>query len=114
VVLISLSLLKNGFEKEECTYGNKKILLQYVCRECQREQMRERYANNKENVLAINRQSTQKSQMRASAFIQEYLFDKYCLDCGENDINVLTFDHVTGKKKYNIANMISKATTLKP
>src|SRR5689334_15516335 len=85
-----------GLKKDESEFNimdNKKILLQYVCRECQREQMRERYANNKENVLAINRQSTQKSQMRASAFIQEYLSDKYCLDCGENDINVLTFDH---------------------
>jgi hypothetical protein len=46
--------------------------------------------------------------MRAAEFIQEYLSDKYCLDCGETDINVLTFDHVTGKKKYNIANMISR------
>jgi hypothetical protein len=87
---------------------NKKHLLQYVCRECQRKQMQERYANNKENVLAINRQSTQKSQMQAAAFIQEYLSNKYCLDCGENDINVLTFDHVTGKKKYNISTMISR------
>lgn len=96
------------YESEFNIMDNKKVLLQYVCRECQREQMRERYASNKENVLAINRQSTQKSQMRAAAFIQEYLSDKYCLDCGENDTNVLTFDHVTGKKKYNIANMVSR------
>lgn len=95
-------------ESEFNLRNEKRGLLQYVCRDCQREQMRERYASNKENVLAINRQSTQKSQIRAAAFIQEYLSNKYCLDCGENDINVLTFDHVKGKKKYNIANIISR------
>ena len=86
----------------------KRGLLQYVCRDCQREQMRDRYASNKENVLEINRQSTQKSQICAASFIQEYLSDKFCADCGEGDMDVLTFDHVRDEKKYNISNMISR------
>jgi hypothetical protein len=80
----------------------KRGLLQYVCRDCQREQMRDRYANNRE------RQSTRRSQTRASSFIQEYLSDKTCADCGEGNMDILTFDHVRGKKKYNISNMIAK------
>ena len=90
----------------------KRGLLQYVCRDCQREQMRNRYASNKENVLEINRQSTQKSQMRAASFIQEYLYDKSCADCGEDDMDVLTFDHVRGEKKYSISNMISRGYSI--
>ena len=86
----------------------KRKLLQYVCRDYQQQQMRDRYARNKENVLEINRQSTHRSQMRAADFIRGYLSDKHGIDCGESDIAVLTFDHVTGEKKYNISNMISR------
>ena len=70
--------------------------------------MQDRYASNKESVLEINRQSTQKSQRKEATFIQEYLSDRSCADCGESDIAVLTFDHVWGEKKYNISNMISR------
>jgi hypothetical protein len=85
-----------------------KKLLQYVCRQCQREQAKERYLSNKTKVLAINRASTQKSQIQAAIFIREYLSDKACVDCREADIAVLTFDHVRSEKKHNISNMISR------
>jgi hypothetical protein len=99
-------------ESEFNLRDQKRGLLQYVCRDCQREQMRDRYASNRENVLEINRQSTQKSQMRAAFFIQEYLSDKFCIDCGKSDMDVLTFDHVKGNKKYNISNMVSKGYSI--
>jgi hypothetical protein len=82
--------------------------LQFVCRDCQRQQMRDRYSSNREKVLEINRAATKKSQIQAAIFIREYLSDKVCIDCGEDDIAVLTFDHVRGEKKYNISNMISR------
>jgi hypothetical protein len=85
----------------------KKGLLQSICRDCQRELGRARYANNKENVLEINRQSKQKSQVRAAIFIQEYLSSRSCVDCGESDMAVLTFDHVQGEKKYHISDMVT-------
>lgn len=95
-------------ESEFNLRDEKRGLLQYVCRDCQREQMRDRCASNRENVLEINRQSTQKSQIRAASFIPGYLSDKSCVDCGESDMAVLTFDHVRGEKKYNISNMITR------
>jgi len=82
--------------------------LQHVCRDCQRQQMRDRYSSNREKVLEINRAATKKSQIQAAIFIRDYLSDKACIDCGEDDIAVLTFDHVRGEKKYNISNMISR------
>jgi hypothetical protein len=95
---------ESGFNLRDTKRG----LLQYVCRDCQRAQAKERYENNKENVLQINRQATQKSQIRATTFIQTYLADKSCVDCGETDLEVLTFDHVRGEKKYSISNMITR------
>ena len=36
----------------------------------------------------------------------EYLKIHPCVDCGEQDIRVLEFDHVRGKRKYRISSMI--------
>jgi hypothetical protein len=43
--------------------------------------------------------------------IYEYLLTHPCVDCGENDPVVLEFDHVTGEKKYNIADVIRSGRT---
>lgn len=39
--------------------------------------------------------------------IRNHLNKNPCIDCGNDDIRVLEFDHVRGKKKYNISRMIS-------
>jgi hypothetical protein len=57
---------------------------------------RERHKANKENA-----------RQKAREFIAAYLADHHCVDCGETDTIVLTFDHVRGKKRYNIADMVS-------
>ncbi len=85
----------------------KKRILQSICRDCRRKLGRVRYANNKKSVLEINHRSKQKSQVRAAVFIQEYLSSRSCIDCGESDMTVLTFDHVKGEKKYFISDMIT-------
>ncbi len=85
----------------------KKGLLQSICSDCQRELGRARYANNTKKVLEINRRSKQKSQVRAAIFIQEYLSSRACVDCGESDMAVLTFDHVKGEKKYYISDIVT-------
>ena len=104
-----------GETKNESEFNIRNVeknFLQYVCRECQRIQAKERYSSNRTKVLEINRVSTQKSQSRAAIFIREYLSDKTCIECGEEDMAVLTFDHVRGEKKYNISNMISRGYNL--
>ena len=86
--------------------------LQYVCRDCQKEQGRERYANNTDRVKEINKQSRQRLRIQAASYLQEYLSNKACADCGEDDISVLTFDHVRGEKKKNIADLIQGGYSL--
>jgi ferredoxin-like protein FixX len=36
-------------------------------------------------------------------WIYNYLKRNKCVDCGENDVLTLDFDHVTGNKRFNIA-----------
>lgn len=51
-----------------------------------------------------------KSRQKIKRFVFNFLQKQKCLDCGENDINVLEFDHVRGKKRYNIS-QIHKSTS---
>jgi hypothetical protein len=56
---------------------------------------RERHRINKENA-----------RNKAREFIASYLSTHHCVDCGNSDPVVLTFDHVRGEKRANIADMV--------
>ena len=58
---------------------------------------RERHKINRENA-----------KNRARELIAAYLAEHPCVDCGETDPTVLTFDHTRGEKRYNIADMLSR------
>ena len=81
-------------------------ILQQVCRECQQQQMKERYSNNKDKVRAINKVSKYNAREESREFVYQYLCKNPCVDCGKSDPRILTFDHVRGRKRGNIADMI--------
>jgi len=56
---------------------------------------RKRHKINKENA-----------RNKAREFIAAYFATHPCVDCGESDRIVLTFDHVNGQKHANIADMV--------
>jgi hypothetical protein len=56
---------------------------------------RERHKANKENA-----------RQRAREFIAAYFATHSCVNCGESDPIVLTFDHVRGEKRNNVADMV--------
>lgn len=96
-------------EKDESEFNIRnfeKGYLQSVCKSCQQEQGKERYQNNTDNVKAINRASRLRLIELGKKLLFEYLSNKACVDCGEADIEVLTFDHVRGDKRMNISDMV--------
>jgi hypothetical protein len=44
----------------------------------------------------------------ARQYVVNYLRSHPCVDCGESDPMVLTFDHVRGEKRMNIAELVNR------
>lgn len=67
--------------------------LQPYCKVCNREYHRNHYEKNKSEYLEKNKDY--KTSNKTKMF--EFLKEKSCVDCGNNDIRVLEFDHVGDK-----------------
>lgn len=81
---------------------------QSACRECQSKWYREHSTQHQKSVHANNKRYVKRNQK----FVMDYLLTHPCVDCQEPDPVVLEFDHVRGKKKYNIATMIRLAMSI--
>lgn len=69
------------------------------CKKCQRKYAAQHYLDNKEKYNSSARLNMPKYRERNQRMIVEYLQEKKCVDCGENDIRVLDFDHVDPNNK---------------
>lgn len=58
------------------------------------------------------RASKEKAVQKAKEYRDEYFATHPCVDCGETDPIVLTFDHVRGKKSNDIATMVGSGLSL--
>lgn len=69
------------------------------CKECRREASRIFYEKNKirECKKRVVHKRTKKIETRLKLY--KYLSDKNCIDCGEDDMVVLEFDHFRDKDK---------------
>ncbi len=76
------------------------------CRECGKKHAKRYYKANKSVmvsvILAKRKERIQENQKRIVEFLREHP----CVDCGESDIVVLDFDHVSGTKTGNISTMM--------
>jgi hypothetical protein len=82
------------------------------CNSCRAEERMDYYERNKEKELEykIKRQIAKREIARQSVF--NYLKQHPCIDCGQADPFVLTFDHVRGTKKMNISQMVNQGYSL--
>ena len=80
------------------------------CKSCQRTYCRMHYITLKElhNTSRYARQ--QLTRARNREFVDAYLRDRKCIDCGECDVRLLEFDHVLGQKVDCISEMIYHST----
>lgn len=103
----------NGCEQDQSTdtwpkRSNGK--LGFLCRECKRSYDREYYHRN---VYRKRKSENQiRSRNRNREFVIKYLHKHPCVDCGEDDIVVLDFDHI-GDKENSISEMVIRAYSIK-
>lgn len=85
--------------------GNNKSGFHSYCKECNiSNRMKRYYTNQKQERVRANQWSanTRDDQRK---YIIDYLNGHPCIDCGNNDIRVLEFDHKRDKK-YTISTMM--------
>ena len=69
------------------------------------------YRNKKEYVARVNA-FRKRALARNKKFIADYLASHPCVDCGEADIVVLDFDHVSGEKRNEVSNLARRKVSL--
>lgn len=74
---------------------------------------RKHYLANKQKIINRARLNSDLSIKRNKEFIDNYLKEHSCVDCGNTNIIVLEFDHIKGIKKYNIAELKLSSMSLK-
>ena len=97
---------KCGLEKDITEYSWKSQKLQTkvsACKTCTRKYVKTHYENNKEEYLLRANNHRQRRKKINFGKIAEYFKEHHCVDCGENDLMVLEFDHVSGKKEFTIS-----------
>lgn len=81
--------------------------LNSICRTCSNGRSKKYYRDNKGLHIETVRLRRLRVREKSKIFLREFLSDKSCLDCGNDDIRVLEFDHVKGIKKMDVGEMVS-------
>lgn len=83
---------------KEFNYRNKKLQIrQKACRTCTRLELRNHYSRNREYYLQKAHKRNKENRTLIKEYIWNFLQSHPCVDCGEDDLTVLEFDHVKGK-----------------
>lgn len=103
--------------KEElplASFTKKGAGLQSRCRNCQRAKVREHYLNNTQYYKDKARKNDVLHIKALRAFLLSYFSEHPCLDCGETDPVVLTFDHRNPEvKSFNVGDGLSAKYSVK-
>lgn len=89
-------------EKEEDLFYKKRNGLQPYCKDCSNQISKDHYKNNKSYYKDKAKVNDKNRISRIRKFINDYKSKLMCVDCGESNPIVLEFDHVTGKKAFDI------------
>jgi hypothetical protein len=91
-------------------FKNKKLgIRQSVCTKCGREYRKKHYAENVEYYVKKARKRNKKIVHENQQKILNYLLQHPCIDCGESDPVVLTFDHVRDSLLSNVSQIVNRA-----
>ena len=82
---------------------------QKYCKVCSRLKDKKHYSSSDTRKEKI-RERNQHSRKRHQQLVIDYLSSNPCVDCNESEILFLDFDHVNGKKSYNVSHMMCMST----
>lgn len=95
-------------EEKDFSWSIRGVKRHSSCNECRAKERMDYYKRNKEKELKYKgkRQVTKREDARR--FVVDYLKQHPCIDCGQDDFMILTFDHVRGTKKMNVSQMVNQ------
>jgi hypothetical protein len=80
--------------------------LQTQCKDCQRLYHQDYYQKNKIEVKKRTGKRRDDNKHMLKKIVVDFLLEHPCVDCGEKDIVLLDFDHVSGSKTSDVSSMI--------
>ena len=99
----------HSFEKRtDVKFGRKTM-----CKKCCAKKTKERATKNANYLSKYYHTKTVEKRTKIKAYIKSYLENHPCVDCGQNNPIVLDFDHVRGKKLFNIAEAYRRNKSVK-
>jgi hypothetical protein len=105
---------KCGLEKDinEFSWSIRGVKRHSRCKSCHAEEKKDYYERNKEKVMEYKWDRQIRKREEARAFVWEYLKNHPCEHCHEADPTVLTFHHVEGIKRMNVAELVNRGYLL--
>lgn len=88
---------------------------QSYCLSCRKQHDKQYWEKRKTNLslMEAKRKSASVRREKAQDFVYKYLLAHPCIDCGEKDPIVLTFDHIFHNKLYNVSDIVSNGNMCK-
>lgn len=81
--------------------------LDHKCKECSSAYHKKIYENNEKRRQNV-REAEKRAIARNKKIVEEYKEKHPCVDCNISDIEVLSFDHIIGQKRFNIADGVQR------
>lgn len=100
-------------QSTEFNWKIKGVRVASYCKECSRRYIRDHYTKNRKYYLLKARKRNLRLKKDAIKYIGSFLLSHPCIDCGEDDILVLEFDHRDKKVKVgDISSIIRNSGSL--
>ena len=99
-------------DESEFSWNIRGIKRHSRCNSCRSIEQSEYYERTKPQRLKYKWERQVAKREEARHFVFGFLSKHLCVDCGEADPLVLTFDHVRGEKKMGISQMVNQGYSL--
>lgn len=84
-----------------------------ICLDCRRYYWRAYHQRDRDRFNARRRVRVAAYRARNRAYVENYLRDHPCVDCGLVDPVVMEFDHVRGVKEIEVSTLISECAPIR-